>query len=63
MMDQKESQNISKRKEVSTNVKLWLSNLLSEGKKTNKQLFPVETHSLCNVVSLKLWDILDHILR
>lgn len=60
-MGQKESQDISKRKGVSTNIKLWLSNPLSEEKKPNK-LFPVESHSLCNVVSLKLWDILDHII-
>lgn len=60
-MGQKESQDISKRKGVSTNIKLWLSNPLSEEKKKNK-LFPVESHSLCNVVSLKLWDILDHII-
>lgn len=59
-MGQKESQDISKRKGVSTNIKLWLSNPLSEEKKN--KLFPVESHSLCNVVSLKLWDILDHII-
>lgn len=59
-MGEKESQDISKRKGVSTNIKLWLSNPLSEEKK--HKLFPVESHSLCNVVSLKLWDILDHII-
>lgn len=32
-MGQKESQDISKRKGVSTNIKLWLSNPLSEEKK------------------------------